>query len=265
MAYTRVNWENSPSTKTPVNAANLNTMDKGILDTYNYVYNATRRTRRNITSDLSNLSSATSEQDLAKYGYSLGDYFTGASGYTYILADMDSYYGGYNNNGVVDTHHIALLVKTGANYTYHSSGNPSSYCESDLYAYMIGDVLTNIKSDFNTLFGSADSHLLSHNLLNNAIGTWGGSTWYSTYIENLSEVQIYGGRVFGADGNQTGTGCKKLAVFDKFRYNQLFGNIWFWLRSLNSASDACSADHGGNASANPVSNSSGVVGLILFH
>lgn len=32
MAYTRVNWENLPSTKTPVNADNLNKMDKGIAN-----------------------------------------------------------------------------------------------------------------------------------------------------------------------------------------------------------------------------------------
>lgn len=35
MAYTRVNWENLPSTNTPLNATNLNKMDAGIasLDT----------------------------------------------------------------------------------------------------------------------------------------------------------------------------------------------------------------------------------------
>lgn len=32
MAYTRVNWEDAPSTATPRNAANLNKMDKGIKD-----------------------------------------------------------------------------------------------------------------------------------------------------------------------------------------------------------------------------------------
>ena len=32
MAYKRVNWENLPSTKTPVNADNLNKMDKGIAN-----------------------------------------------------------------------------------------------------------------------------------------------------------------------------------------------------------------------------------------
>jgi hypothetical protein len=265
MSYTRVNWEDSPSTKTPINATNLNTMDKGILDNYTYIYHATRRTRRNITSDLSNLATATSEQDLAKYGYALGDYFTGASGYTYILADMNPYYGGYNNNAVVSTKHIGILVNTHANHAYHSSGNPSSYYESDLYTYMTGDVLTNIKSDFTKLFGSSDSHLLSHNMLNNAIGAWRDPTWYSTRIENLTEVQIYGSRVFGADGYQTGTGNKKLEVFSKFRYNELFGNMLFWLRSLVAASNACLAGDGGYANGGAVSGSLGVVGLILFH
>lgn len=34
MSYTRVNWENLPSTNTPLNATNLNKMDKGIADLY---------------------------------------------------------------------------------------------------------------------------------------------------------------------------------------------------------------------------------------
>lgn len=32
MAYTRVNWEDLPSTETPINAENLNKMDEGIYD-----------------------------------------------------------------------------------------------------------------------------------------------------------------------------------------------------------------------------------------
>lgn len=32
MAYTRVNWEDAPSEKTPISAENLNAMDKGIAD-----------------------------------------------------------------------------------------------------------------------------------------------------------------------------------------------------------------------------------------
>ena len=37
MAYTRVNWENSPSTNTPLNAANLNNMDSMLAELYEEV------------------------------------------------------------------------------------------------------------------------------------------------------------------------------------------------------------------------------------
>ena len=40
MAYTRVNWENFPSTNTPRNATNLNVMDAGIDDVDNRLSNA---------------------------------------------------------------------------------------------------------------------------------------------------------------------------------------------------------------------------------
>lgn len=37
MAYTRVNWENLPSTNTPINRTNLNKMENGIAETDNKV------------------------------------------------------------------------------------------------------------------------------------------------------------------------------------------------------------------------------------
>lgn len=45
MAYTRVNWENLPSTNTPVNATNLNKMDAGIA-------NAVEKTGDTLTGEL---------------------------------------------------------------------------------------------------------------------------------------------------------------------------------------------------------------------
>ena len=38
MAYTRVNWEDLPSTNTPINATNLNKMDEGIYDLDQGIY-----------------------------------------------------------------------------------------------------------------------------------------------------------------------------------------------------------------------------------
>ena len=228
--------------------------------------NKTRRTRNNITSNLGNLTKATAEQDLEKYGYSIGDYFTGASGYTYHIADMDTYYGGYNNNAVVSTHHIGIVVDTKASSAWLSSGTASSYSASTLHTYLKGTALTNIKNDFTTLFGSS-SHLLAHTELDNGPGGW-GTTWTglaNTQICALSEVQVYGSRIFGMDGYQSGTACRCLEIFHKFRFNEILGNKWWWLRSLSSSSVACDAYGSGRAYYDGLSGSRGVVGLILFY
>ena len=228
--------------------------------------NKTRRTRNNITSNLGNLAKAAAEQDLEKYGYSIGDYFTGASGYTYHLADMDTYYGGYNNNAVVSTHHIGIVVDTKASSAWLSSGTASSYSASTLHTYLKGTALTNIKNDFTTLFGSS-SHLLAHTELDNGPSGW-GTTWTglaNTQICALSEVQVYGSRIFGMDGYQSGTACRCLEIFRKFRFNEILGNKWWWLRSLSSSSGACGANGDGCANYDGLSDSGGVVGLILFY
>ena len=228
--------------------------------------NYSRRTRKNITSSLANLSKAVAEQDLEKYGYSIGDYFTGASGYVYHLGDMDTYYGGYNNCAVVATHHVGIVVDTNSTSAWLSSGSAGSYSASTLHSYLKGTVLSNIKSDFTKLFGSSD-HLVAHTELDNAVGSW-GTTWdglANTQICALSEVQIYGSRIFGCDGFQSGTACKCLEIFRKFRFNEILGNKWWWLRSLYSSSFACLADYNGLAHLNGLSDPHSVVGLILFY
>ena len=52
MAYERVNWENLPSTNTPVNADNLNKMDEGIANAINQnviLYNNVNGSNEDIT------------------------------------------------------------------------------------------------------------------------------------------------------------------------------------------------------------------------
>ena len=90
-----------------------------------------RRTRRNITSDLANLPTAIAEQDLTKYGYTIGDYFVGASGYYYHLADMDTNYGGYTNQAVVNTHHCGIVVDTKSTCQWLSEGTVTNYSSHD--------------------------------------------------------------------------------------------------------------------------------------
>lgn len=231
--------------------------------------NINRRTRKNITSNLANLSAAVAEQNLAKYGYSIGDYFVGASGQYYILADMDCNYGGYNSYAVVGTHHIGIIVDSKQTSAWLSSGSVSSYSASTLHSFLSGTVLTNVKSDFKVLFGGSTGaeHLLARTELDNAIGGW-GTTWTglaNCLICAMTEVQIYGSTVFSADGFQTGTGSKQLEVFKKFRFNEIYGNVSIWLKSLLSASEACYATNAGLASFAGVAHANRASGLILFY
>ena len=232
------------------------------------IVSLTSRSRRNITNDLANLPTAIAEQNLEKYGYSIGDYFIGPSGYQYYLADMDSYYGGYNAYAIVGTHHCGIVVDTKSTCQWLSSGTATSYSASDLHTFLKGTVLNNIKSDMIALFGGTTGleHLLSHTELDNGPDGW-GTMWdglVNTYICALSESQIYG-NVWSANGYQTGTANKKLELFIKYRFNEIFGNISIHLRSLRSASSPCNANGHGFADNWELTNSWRACGLILFY
>lgn len=232
------------------------------------LYDITSRNRRNITNELANLPVAISEQNLEKYGYKIGDYFIGSSGYQYNLGDMNSYYGGYNAYAVVGTPHCAIFVDTKSTCQWLSSGTATSYSASDLHAFLKGAVLNNIKSDMIALFGGTTGleHLLSHTELDNGPDGW-GTTWDgldNTYICALSESQVYG-NVFSANGYQTGTANKQLEIFSKYRFNEIIGYNWMWLRSLSSSANACYVHGTGIANNNELSNSGLACGLILFY
>lgn len=241
---------------------NVITPDKGST-----FLKAQGRTRRNITSDLANLTTAIAEQNLEKYGYKIGDYFMGPSGYQYNLADMDSYYGGYVRYSVIDTHHCAIVVDAKSTCQW-IGGTSTGYSNSDLHAFLKGTVLNNIKNDMKTLLGGTTGleHLLSHTPIDNGVGEW-NTAWEGlkdTYICALSEVQVYGANVFSCDAYQTGTSCKQLELFSKYKFNEIIGYNDMWLRSLSSPTHACIALGAGNAAAWSLNEPMGVYGLILF-
>lgn len=225
-----------------------------------------RRTRRNITNDLTNLTAAISEQNLEKYGYAIGDYFVGASTYKYILADMDTYYGGYDSYAVLSTHHIALVVDTGTTSKWHT-GDASSvgYKGCTLHTYLKGTVFNNIKTDLSALFTDWSAHLLKHQkLFTTALNNWGWEA--DAYISALTESEVYGHREWSANSYQEGEAVKPLSLFQKYRFNQIFGeNNHVWLRNMQAASVACRANYGGTAATTGVTGDIAAVGLILFH
>lgn len=227
-----------------------------------------RRTRQDITSRLTSLSNAASEQDLSKYNYTIGDYFTGASGYTYTIADMDTFYGGFNNDATVNTHHIVLVVDTKTNSKWNNSNDTSGgYSNSVLQSFLVSTALNSIKNDFVSLFGGSTGfeHLIGHKkILTTGTASW---AWTSSnaYISALTEIQVYGATVWSLNGNQTGEACKPLNLFQKYSFREIYGNKSVWLRDIVSSTNASNANNSGFAATNGASNSFGAVGLVLFH
>ena len=230
-----------------------------------------RRSRRDITSDLANLSAAVTERNLTKYGYSIGDYFTGPSGYEYTLGDQDTFsgIGKYNEKtyAVIHEPHLSIVVNTKQKVQWNTTNvTDTGYVGSNLHSYLVNTVLPNVKNDFATLFGNWVNHLISHSKLyrtNNNKWGWGWSN--DQYISALTSVQFHGSPICDMDGTDTGEGNKPLEVFQKFFYPEILGNQNNWLRSVSAAGYPCNAaTNGAAAGDNGASDSYWAVGLIIF-
>lgn len=224
------------------------------------------RIRTDITSNLGNLPQAVAEQNLEKYGYKIGDYFTGASGYTYILADYNTFKGTVTPFCLTQNH-LGIVVDTHTTSQWYS-GDASSvgYNGSTLHTLLKGTVMDNIKADMIALFGGSTGleHLLPHSkLLTTALANWDWQT--NQYISALSEIQIIGSTVWSANGYQTGQAAKKLEIFNKYKWTEILEDRYPWLRDMQSASGACSLGADGGAGYFVVTDARFVVGLINFY
>ena len=233
------------------------------------------RTPRDITNDLSRLTTAVSEQNLEKYGYKIGDYFMGTSqinnNFRYWLADMDTFYGGYDYYAVESVHHIGIVVDTMQSSQWYTSSDITDvgYNQSTLHSYLSGSALDIIKADMIALFGGSTGleHLLGHTKLWNKLGIWHWSdeNTHSQYIAALTECQLAGAKIWSADNYQQGEGHKQLNLFVKYCFNQIFGWTWIWLRSIASSGGAVLAYDHGRVDEFDVTYSGRAAGLILFH
>lgn len=236
-----------------------------------------RHTRTTFT--LANLISAVADQNLDKYGIKVGDYYVGASGYTYIVAGLNPLKG--THEYTVTNNHCGLIVCTHTTHPWNASGNTytgadnrgAGYANSDLHYYLVNTVLPNVKSDL------GESHLYAHQkLLSNAVNTTqynrfgtnsggvSGWSWYNNqYISALTEHQVYGGIAWSSSGYDTGEADQQLEVFKEFKHTDIFGNEYVWLRDVASASFACIAYDAGYAYYNAASHARYVAALIAFH
>ena len=236
--------------------------------------------RKDITSRIGELSAAIASGNPEKYDFREGYYFTGASGYEYILSSYCHFHGQLNNYAVIKDRHWGVIVNTKKTHAWNSSGKTTGgYAASELDAYLQDEVLTNVKSDLTALFGDDwSNHLIANDkFLSNAVdethynrfGTASGAasswTWFNgRYIVAPSEIEIYGSIVWSSSGYDTGEACHPLQAFQRFRFNELLGNIYLWLRDVASASHACLAGGGGDAAHDTASNAFSVIGLIAI-
>ena len=209
------------------------------------------------------------EQFLSDHGVStglfndlyLGDYFKvqdGTYNVEWEIAGFDTYY--QKGDTAFTNHHIALIPKTNL---LTSKMNDTNDTTGGYYnSYMHQSVIPTIDTNLATILGN---HLLARRaLLSNAMNKdltsgagagWMGSTtgwdWYTVKSCLMSEVAVYGSKVFSSGFHDIGEDCERLPIFQFKGHSHT--RQWFWLRAVASGSafaDATTSGDpgGGNAS-----------------
>ena len=203
------------------------------------------------------------EQFLSDHGVStglfndlyLGDYFKvqdGTYNVEWEIAGFDTYY--QKGDPAFTNHHIALIPKTNL---LTSKMNDTNDTTGGYYnSYMHQSVIPTIDTNLATILGN---HLLARRaLLSNAMNKdltsgagagWMGSTtgcgWYTVKSCLMSEVAVYGSKVFSSSFHDIGEDCERLPIF-QFKGHS-YTRQWFWLRAVASASNFASANDYGDA------------------
>ena len=203
------------------------------------------------------------EQFLSDHGVStglfndlyLGDYFKvqdGTYNVEWEIAGFDTYY--QKGDTAFTNHHIALIPKT--NLLTSKMNNTNDTTGGYYNSYMHQSVIPTIDTNLATILGN---HLLARRaLLSNAMNKdltsgagagWMGSTtewgWYTVKSCLMSEVAVYGSKVFSSSFHDIGEDCERLPIF-QFKGHS-YTRQWFWLRAVASASSFASAHTNGTA------------------
>ena len=237
-----------------------------------------RRARIQFT-DLGKLKSAVADQNLAKYGLQVGDWYR-ANGRDYVIAGLNVMKG-TSTPYRVTANHVGLIVIPHTTHAWNVSGKTNQgangrgegYANCDLHAYLKDTVLPWCQTDLGSGNLIAHSKLLStavntagYNRRGEASGCSSSWAWQSNqYICALSEVQVYGATVWSSSGFDTGEACRQLDVFRVYNHTEIFGGEYPWLRDVVSASLAAFARDYGNAGHDAASGAIYVAALILFH
>lgn len=197
----------------------------------------------------------------------LGDYFKvqdGTYNVEWEIAGFDTYY--QKGDTAFTNHHIALIPKTNL---LTSKMNDTNDTTGGYYnSYMHQSVIPTIDTNLATILGN---HLLARRaLLSNAMNKdltsgagagWMGSTtgwdWYTVKSCLMSEVAVYGSKVFSSSFHDIGEDCERLPIFQFKGHSHT--RQWFWLRAVASGSGFAYASGDGNPTADGASFAGGGV------
>ena len=234
-----------------------------------------RHKMKNIRSIISNLPQAVAEQDLGKYGYSIGDYFNGPSGYCYFLADLDTFFAQYYSEPLWNKHHLAMLVIPPTQSKWKDTADTSTgYKNSTLQSTLVNTIYPNVNSDFKELFGGADNEHVRNTLWKMTSSNSASSPDYARIVA-LTENQVFGSRIFTISTEPADESYKQLEIFRKYHFalpiymsGVIAYSTGFWLRNIHNSTQACFADVGGYAYPQPsygaANGNKNMVGLIIF-
>lgn len=190
----------------------------------------------------------------------VGDYLT-INGTVYRIAGFnlikncgDTNFSGNNMCLVPDS----ALYNARMNSTNTTEG---AYANSEMRTTNLEQATTKITTDFGS------SHVISYrDMLANATsnGQASGWTWTDCKVELMSEVMVYGTKVWGNSGYEVGCLNEQFPLF-RLNPESIHRRFSFWLRSVRSSASFALVGSYGLAGANTASDSYGVRPFFFVH
>ena len=163
------------------------------------------------------------------------------------IAGLDTY---LNTGDTALTAHHAVIVSDGiigTNRMNSTNITTGGYVGSFMHTSVIPIYDTHFSEKLN-------NHLLEHrDLLSTSTSNWG---WYSIKTRLMSEVEVFGTRVFGSNYD-IGTAYRKFPLFE-LAPKYICNRNTYWLRAVSSSAVFAYVSHSGNASNNSASGVDGV-------
>ena len=166
-----------------------------------------------------------------------------------VIADFDTFYAGYIERSVLNTHHAAVIVTGFSNVVWNSTNTTAGgYAASLIHKWLVGSALPQLETWFGSSKVLSHQKLLTDAITGDAASSW---AWGSEKISLLSENQIYGSKIWGGSRGtngayEPGEAFKHLNVFNHVAANLLFNSNNIWLRDIGSAAWSTFLDRSGS-------------------